>query len=298
MKSGFVALVGRPNAGKSTLMNALLKQKVAIISPKPQTTRNQIRGIRTDEDSQIIFVDTPGIHKPQHELGTQMNREAFSAASGVDIIYLIIDGSVPFGTGDEFVLNSIKEKKIPVFLILNKIDLMSRDAVMTMLLEWNKRFDFKEIIPISAIDSANLDELIKVTKEYLEDGIEYYPRDQICDYPEQFIISELVREKVLLLTEEEIPHSVAVVIERMGRKKGKLLINAMILVERDSQKGIVIGKQGRMIKEIGTQARSDIEGILGEQIFLELFVRVEKDWRNKKSKLQQLGYIQIEVDDE
>lgn len=298
MKSGFVALVGRPNAGKSTLMNALLQQKVAIISPKPQTTRNQIRGIRTDDDSQIIFVDTPGIHKPQHELGTQMNKEAFSAASGVDIIYLIIDGSVPFGSGDEFVLNSIKEKKLPVFLILNKIDLMSRDAVMTMLLEWNKRFDFKEIIPISAKDSANLDELLKVTKEYLEDGIEYYPRDQICDYPEQFIISELIREKVLLLTEEEIPHSVAVVIERMGRKKGKLLINAMILVERDSQKGIVIGKQGKMIKEIGTQARMDIEGILGEQIYLELFVRVEKDWRNKKSKLQQLGYIQIEVDDE
>lgn len=298
MKSGFVALVGRPNAGKSTLLNALLEQKVAIISPKPQTTRNQIRGIRTDEDSQIIFVDTPGIHKPQHELGTQMNREAFAAASGVDCIYLIVDASVPFGTGDEFVLNVVKDKKLPLFCILNKTDLMSKDQILDCLMQWNKRADFKEIFPISAKENKNVKELIEVTKTYLEDGIQYYPSDQICDYPEQFIISEIVREKVLHLTEEEIPHSVAVVIERMGRKKGKLLINVMILVERDSQKGIIIGKQGSMIKEIGTQARKDIEGILGETIYLECFVRVEKDWRNKKSKLQQLGYIQIEVDDE
>lgn len=298
MKSGFIALVGRPNAGKSTLLNALLQQKVAIISPKPQTTRNQIRGIRTDEDSQLIFVDTPGIHKPHHELGAQMNKEAFAAASGVDCIYLLVDASVPFGTGDEFVLSALKEKKIPVFLILNKIDLLSRDKIMDLLVEWSKRHDFAEIFPISAKENTNLGELITITKTYMEDGIQYYPEDQICDYPEQFIISELIREKVLLLTEEEIPHSVAVVIERMGRKKGKLLINAMILVERSSQKGIIIGKQGSMIKEIGTQARKDIEGILGESIYLECFVRVEKDWRNRKSKLQQLGYIQIEVDDE
>ncbi|MEF9968113.1 MAG: GTPase Era, partial [Longicatena sp.] len=296
--SGFVALVGRPNAGKSTLLNALLQQKVAIISPKPQTTRNQIRGIRTDEESQIIFVDTPGIHKPQHELGTQMNKEAFSAISGVDCIYLIIDGSVPFGGGDEFVLSILKDKKLPVFLILNKIDLMSKDKVMDSLLEWNKRYNFAEIFPISAKENTNVAELIEHTKNYMEDGIQYYPEDQVCDYPEQFIIAELIREKVLHLTDEEIPHSVAVVIERMGRKKGKLLVNALILVERDSQKGIIIGKQGSMIKEIGTQARKDIEGILGETIYLECFVRVEKDWRNRKSKLQQLGYIQIEVDDE
>ncbi|MFV0479809.1 MAG: GTPase Era [Anaerorhabdus sp.] len=296
MKSGFVALVGRPNAGKSTLMNALLKQKVAIISPKPQTTRNQIRGIRTDDDSQIIFVDTPGIHKPQHQLGSQMNKEAFSAMNSVDMIYYLVDASVPFGKGDEFVLEKLKEAKLPTFLILNKMDLLSKEEMIKTLIEWEKRYDFDEIIPTSALQGIQVDELIKITKGYLEDGIYYYPKDQVCDYPEQFIYAEIIREKVLELTEEEIPHSVAIVLERMGRKRGKLLINAVILVERDSQKGMMIGKQGRMIKEIGIQSRKDLEGILGETIYLELYVRVEKNWRNKKSKLQQLGYIPFEVD--
>lgn len=294
MKSGFVALVGRPNAGKSTLINVLLNQKVAIISPKPQTTRNQIRGIRTDDNSQIIFIDTPGIHKPQHELGTQMNKEAFSAMSSVDLIYLMIDASVPFGGGDEFVLEKLQHNKLPVFLILNKVDLLPKEKMLQVLMAWEQRYNFKEIIPISALNDHNVDRLIEVTKRYLEDGVQYYPKDQVCDYPEQFIYAEIIREKVLYLTEEEIPHSVAVVFERMGRKKGKLLMSALILVERNSQKGIIIGKQGSMIKEIGTQARKDLEGILGETIYLELFVRVEKDWRNKKSKLQQLGYIQLE----
>lgn len=297
MKSGFITLVGRPNAGKSTLMNALLQQKVAIISPKPQTTRNQIRGIRTDDDSQIIFIDTPGIHKPHHELGTQMNKEAYNAIGGGDLVYLLVDATLPFGGGDEFVLNVLKEKKLPVFLLLNKIDLLAPEQVMDLLLKWNKRFDFKEIIPISALKENNLAELIKTTKLYLTDGVKYYPDDQVCDYPEQFIIAELIREKVLYLTDEEVPHSIAVVIEKMGRKKGKLLINALILVDRNSQKGIIIGKGGAMIKQIGTKARYDIEQLLGEKIFLELFVRVEKDWRNRKSKLQQLGYIPIECDE-
>ncbi len=297
MKSGFIALIGRPNAGKSTLINALLDQKIAIISDKPQTTRNQIRGIRTDDDSQIIFIDTPGIHKPQHALGTQMNKEAFNAAGGVDLLFLIVDASVEFGTGDEFVLNIVKKYKLPTFLILNKIDLIKKDELIKIIGDYNSKHEFAEIIPISAFNKTNMDELLKVTKDYLEEGIKYYPDDQVSEYPEQFIISELVREKILILTNEEIPHSVAVVIERMGRKKGKLIVNAMILVERDSQKGIVIGKQGSMIKEIGIQSRRDIEGILGESIFLELFVRVEKDWRNKKSKLQQLGYVPIEIED-
>ncbi len=296
MKSGFVALVGRPNAGKSTLINALLKQKIAIISPKPQTTRNQIRGIRTDDDSQIIFVDTPGIHKPQHQLGTQMNKEAFSAMDSVDIIYYLVDASVPFGKGDEFVLERLKESKIPVFLILNKIDLLSKENIIEVLLAWEKRFDFKEIIPASALNDENTSRLLEVTKGYLEDGVCYYPKDQVCDYPEQFIYAEIIREKVLYLTEEEIPHSVAVILERIGRKKGKLLLSAVILVERNSQKGMMIGKQGRMIKEIGIQSRKELEGILGETIYLELFVRVEKGWRNRKAKLQQLGYIPFEVD--
>ncbi len=296
MKSGFVALVGRPNAGKSTLMNGLLKQKIAIISPKPQTTRNQIRGIRTDDQSQIIFVDTPGIHKPQHQLGTQMNKEAFSAMTSVDLIYLMVDASVPFGRGDEFVLERLQESKLPVFLVLNKIDLVKKEDMIKQLIEWEERFPFKEIIPVSAQEEKNIDRLIEVTKSYLEEGVCYYPKDQVCDYPEQFIYAEIIREKVLYLTEEEIPHSIAVVLERMGRKKDKLMIGAVILVERNSQKGIIIGKQGSMIKEIGIQARKDLEGILGETIYLELFVRVEKDWRNRKSKLQQLGYLSLEVD--
>ncbi len=298
MKSGFVALIGRPNAGKSTLLNALVQQKVAIISPKPQTTRNSIRAIRTDADSQIIFVDTPGIHKPKHELGTQMNKEAYSAASGVDLIYYLVDGSVPFGSGDEFVLNTLRQMHLPVYLILNKIDLLEKEQLIDLLLAWQRRMDFKEIIPISAKTQINLDQLIEVTKNDLTDGVQYYPADQVCDYPEQFIMAEIIREKVLLLTEEEVPHSVAVVIERIRKNREHLIINAMILVERDSQKGIIIGKQGRMIKQIGTLAREELQGLLGEPIFLELFVRVEKDWRNKKAKLQQLGYIQTELEDE
>ena len=298
MKSGFVALIGRPNAGKSTLLNALVQQKVAIISPKPQTTRNSIRAIRTDADSQIIFVDTPGIHKPKHELGTQMNKEAYSAASGVDLIYYLVDGSVPFGSGDEFVLNTLRQMHLPVYLILNKIDLLEKEQLLDLLLAWQRRMDFKEIIPISAKTQNNLDQLIEGTKNDLTDGVQYYPADQVCDYPEQFIMAEFIREKVLLLTEEEVPHSVAVVIERIRKNREHLIINAMILVERDSQKGIIIGKQGRMIKQIGTLAREELQGLLGEPIFLELFVRVEKDWRNKKAKLQQLGYIQTELEDE
>lgn len=298
MRSGFVALIGRPNAGKSTLLNALLQQKVAIISSKAQTTRNSIRGIYNDEESQIIFVDTPGIHKPQHRLGDQMNKEAYASAKGVDVVYYLVDGSVPFGRGDEFVLDMIKKLHCPVFLILNKIDMLSRDQVMETLIAWSQRHAFKEIIPISALTHDNLNQLIAVTKNILEDGIQYYPEDQVCDYPEQFIMAEIIREKVLNLTEEEVPHSVAVVIERIRRKREHLIINAMILVERDSQKGILIGKQGSMIRQIGMAAREELEQILGEKLFLELFVRVEKDWRNKEAKLKQLGYIQMEIENE
>lgn len=297
MKSGFIALVGRPNAGKSTLMNNLLQQKIAIISPKAQTTRNQIRGILTDDDAQMIFIDTPGIHKPQHALGQQMNKEAINAISSVDMIYFLVDATQEFGKGDQFVLDILAKQKMPVFLLLNKIDLISKEKVMDLLLSYAKLYDFKEIIPISAKEGFNVDELLATTKNYLEDGIMYYPKDQVCDYPEQFIICELIREKILYLTQEEVPHSIAVVIERMGRKKGRLLINAMILVERDSQKGIIIGKQGKMIKQIGIDARKDIEVLLGEPIYLELFVRVEKNWRNRTSKLQQLGYIPIDIED-
>ena len=227
MKSGFIALLGRPNAGKSTLLNALLSQKVAIISDKPQTTRNQIRGIRTDDDSQIVFIDTPGIHKPKHELGSFMNKEAKSVASGVDLLYLIVDVSQPFGVGDNYVLELVKRYKLPVFLILNKIDLITKDELIKLIDDYSKRYDFDEIIPISAFNHTNINRLIDVTKDYLEDGIKYYPDDQVVDYPEQFIISELIREKIFIYTEEEIPHSVTVVIEK-GHKKKKQFCNLCI----------------------------------------------------------------------
>lgn len=227
-----------------------------------------------------------------------MNKEAYSAAAGVDLIYYLVDGSVPFGSGDEFVLNTLRQMHLPVYLILNKIDLLEKEQLIELLLQWQKRMDFKEIIPISAKTQNNLDQLIEVTKNDLTDGVQYYPADQVCDYPEQFIMAEIIREKVLMLTEEEVPHSVAVVIERIRKNREHLIIHAMILVERDSQKGIIIGKQGRMIKQIGMLAREELQGLLGEPIFLELFVRVEKDWRNKRAKLQQLGYIQTELEDE
>lgn len=293
-KSGFVAIVGRPNAGKSTLLNQILKQKIAIISDKPQTTRNAIRGIYTTEDTQIVFIDTPGIHKPQHQLGRRMNKEVYANASGVDLLYLIVDASEEFGGGDRFVLEKIREFNVPVFLLLNKIDAISKEDLIKKIMAFKDKYDFKEIIPISALENDNVDKLLELTKDNLSEGIQYYPIDMVCDYPEQFIISEVIREKVLILTEQEIPHSVAVVIEKIKKNRDVLSINAMILVERSSQKGIIIGKAGSMIKKIGQLAREDLETLLGNRIFLELFVRVEKDWRNRERKLRELGYIEIE----
>ncbi|MFV0254523.1 MAG: GTPase Era [Erysipelotrichaceae bacterium] len=295
-KSGFVAIVGRPNAGKSTLLNQILKQKVAIISNKPQTTRNAIRGIFTDADAQIVFIDTPGIHKPHHQLGKRMNKEAYAHASGVDLIYLIIDANEELGGGDEYVLNKLNDFKAPVFLLINKIDLVSKETLIKLILKYQNKYDFKEIIPISALSNDNVDKLLELTKANIEEGEQFYPLDMVADYPEQFIISEVVREKVLILTEQEIPHSVAVVIERIVKKRDVLSINAMILVERNSQKAIIIGKAGNMIKKIGQMAREDLEIILGNRIYLELFVRVEKDWRNKERRLKELGYIDVEID--
>ncbi|MBQ9841327.1 MAG: GTPase Era [Erysipelotrichaceae bacterium] len=296
--SGFVAIIGRPNAGKSTLMNSILQQKIAITTPKAQTTRNNIRGILTEEDAQIIFVDTPGIHKPQHQLGEEMVKEAWSSLSGVDLVYFIVDVSKEFGTGDEYILKQLESKHLPVILVLNKIDLLTKEQLIQYLENFSHKFDFKEIIPISALKEDNIDRLLEVTKTYLTDTIQYYPEGQVCDYPEQFIMAEIIREKILLNTRDEIPHSVAIVIERIVSKKDKTIINAMIMVERDSQKGIIIGKQGAMLKRIGMQARKELETIVGTTVYLELFVRVEKDWRNRRAKLLQLGYIQTEIDDE
>ena len=289
-RSGFVAVIGRPNAGKSTLLNTLLGQKVLIISDKPQTTRNRIQCILTEERGQVIFFDTPGIHKPQHRLGEYMVAAAKSTLKGVDFAVYVVDASVPLGTGDEYVLGIIKESRIPCILALNKVDLLSKDKILVKIAEFSKLADFKEIIPISALHSENTAKLMDLIFKELSPGPMYFPDDEITDQPEKFIIAELIREKLLHLTRDEIPHSVAVFVEQMQEKKSLIKIGAVILVERDSQKGIVIGKQGTVLKEVGRLARKDIENLLGSKVFLELWVKVRKDWRNQQAHLKELGY--------
>ncbi len=295
-KSGFVSIVGRPNAGKSTLLNQLVKQKVAIVTDKPQTTRDAIIGVLTEDHYQIIFTDTPGIHKPKHELGSRMNAIAYSNFRGMDVIYYMMDVSVPLGGGDEFLIERLSKVKTPIILILNKIDKVDNDEILLRIVQMKERLNFAEVIPLSAKNSNNVDTLLDVTLEYLDDGIMYYPKDMISAHPEQFIIAEIIREKIINLTQEELPHSIAVAIEKITQKDEVLLINIVIFVNRDSQKGMIIGKQGRMIREIGKLAREELELVLGQKIYLESHVRVEKNWRNRHRLLNQLGYI--EIDDE
>lgn len=295
-KSGFVSIVGRPNAGKSTLLNQLVKQKVAIVTDKPQTTRDAIIGVLTEDHYQIIFTDTPGIHKPKHELGSRMNAIAYSNFRGMDVIYYMMDVSVPLGGGDEFLIERLSKVKTPIILILNKIDKVDNDEILLRIVQMKEKLNFAEVIPLSAKNSNNVDTLLDVTLEYLDDGIMYYPKDMISAHPEQFIIAEIIREKIINLTQEELPHSIAVAIEKITQKDEVLLINIVIFVNRDSQKGMIIGKQGRMIRDIGKLAREELELVLGQKIYLESHVRVEKNWRNRHRLLNQLGYI--EIDDE
>lgn len=291
-KSGFVAIIGRPNVGKSTFMNSVLGKKVSIISPKPQTTRNKIRGIHTTANEQIIFIDTPGIHKPKHELGQFMNTQSIATFQDVDLILLLIDGTEDFGTGDSFVIELLKKVKTRCILVVNKIDLIkNKNRLMENIVEFQKHYQFDETYYISAKLGDNIDKLLNCISTKLEEGPMYYPSDQQTDNPEQFIIAEIIREKILLLTKEEVPHSIAVVVEEMKFDEHALLnIRANIYVERASQKKIIIGKNGSMIKEIGTLARKEIVMLLGEKIYLELWVKVEEDWRNKKSQLRRMGY--------
>ncbi len=289
-KSGFIAIIGRPNAGKSTLLNAFLNEKVAITSPKPQTTRDNIMGIVTTKDAQLIFIDTPGIHKPHHRLGKHLNRNAYQAMIEADINYVIIDATQPFGKGDEFLLSRITNSEVPTFLIVNKIDLLSKEQLLTILKEWQTRFPFTEIIPISALTKDNLSRLLELTKSYLHTGVQYFPEAMISDHDRTFQIAELIREKVLYKTEEEIPHSVAVVIEHIEETEKQLFIQAMIVVERSSQKGILIGKQASMIRSIRMAAQKELKQKYQKAVTLELYVRVENNWRNRSSKLTQLGY--------
>lgn len=294
MKSGFIAIIGRPNAGKSTLLNALVERKIAIVTDTAQTTRNNIQGIRTEEDVQYVFIDTPGIHKPKHLLGNKLNRFAYNAMQDVDVIYWIIDASEPFGKGDEFVLERIKNTNAQVFLLLNKIDLISKEKLVEVLIEWEKRYDFNEIIPISALKQHNLKALLDVTKQVLPEGIQYFPSEMKSDHSESFLVKELIREKAIFYTQEEIPHSIAVVLERYVEKEDLLIVEALIVVERKSQKPILIGKGGSMIKQIGMSTRKDLELILNRKVHLQLFVKIEEDWRNKEYKLKDLGYNDYE----
>lgn len=293
-RSGFVSIIGRPNAGKSTFINKVLGQKISIISSKPQTTRNIIQGVYTSDESQIIFIDTPGIHKPKHELGNVMNKESFSTLRDCDLIMYLIDGSLDFGTGDNFVKSELFKVKTPKILVVNKIDLIKdKNKLMENVLKFTSDVEFDEVFYISSLNGDNIDLLLKAITNKLPLGPMYYPKDQISDHPEQFIISEIIREKILLKTNEEVPHSVAVEVNEMKpleENPNLLNIRATIYVERASQKKIIIGSNGAMIKSIGTLARKDIVMLLGQKIYLELWVKVEEDWRNKKNVLRRMGY--------
>ena len=290
-KSGFVAIVGRPNVGKSTFMNYVLGQKIAIMSDKAQTTRNKIQGVYTKEDAQIVFLDTPGIHKPKHELGEFMVKSAYSALKEVDAVLFMVNASEKRGPGDDFIIEKLKGIKTPIFLVLNKIDLVTPEVLLERVESYKDALDFAGVFPISVLQGNNVNELMEGLINALPEGPQYYPADQITDHPEYFVVSELIREKILQLTQEEIPHSVAVTVDKMQKDEfDKVHVYANIIVERKSQKGIIIGKGGRLLKEIGTRARHDIQQLLGNKVYLELWVKVEKDWRKRKSNLQEYGY--------
>ncbi|MFZ3578640.1 GTPase Era [Virgibacillus sp. DJP39] len=290
-KSGFVAIIGRPNVGKSTFMNRVIGQKIAIMSDKPQTTRNKIQGVLTDQDSQLVFIDTPGIHKPKHRLGDFMVKIAENTLNEVDAILFMINAKEGYGKGDQYILDRLQEVKRPVYLIINKIDLIHPDELFPLIEKYKDKHKFEEVIPISALEGNNVDHLLDVLKEKLPEGPQFYPEDQVTDHPERFIIGELIREKVLQLTHEEIPHSIAVVIENIEKRESNaVFIQAIIITERSTQKGILIGKQGNMLKNIGKNARKDIEALLGSKVYLELWIKVKKDWRNKQTQLKEYGF--------
>lgn len=290
-KSGFIAIIGRPNVGKSTFMNKVIGQKIAIMSDKPQTTRNKIQGVLTQHDAQFIFIDTPGIHKPKHRLGDFMVKIAENTLNEVDAVLFMINADEGYGRGDQFIIDRLQKVKSPVFLVVNKIDLVHPDKLLPLIELYKDKYDFEEIIPISALQGNNVNRLLDVLKEHLPEGPQFYPADQVTDHPERFIISELIREKVLHLTREEVPHSIAVVIENIEKRESNaIFIQAVIVTERKSQKGILIGKQGSMLKNIGKDARKDIEALLGSKVYLELWVKVQKDWRNKQSQLYEYGF--------
>ncbi len=290
MKSGFVSIIGRPNVGKSTLLNSILGKRVAITSNKPQTTRNMIQGIYNEADTQIVFVDTPGIHKPQNKLGKVLNKQAYFTINDVDIVIMVVDISEKVGAGDKFVIDILKNIDKPVFLVINKIDKLPREEILKKIDEYTKLYDFDEIVPVSARKKDNIERLVSVIKKYLPDNIKYFDSNTITSSSDSFIISEYVREKVLDLTEEEVPHAVTCITENIAEENGILNISVLIVVDRENLKKIIIGKNGNMIKEIGIRARKEIENYFNKKVYLDLFVKVIPKWRDREKFLNMIGY--------
>ncbi len=294
MRSGFVSLVGRPNVGKSTLLNQIIGKKVAITSSKPQTTRNMIQGIYNEPDIQIVFVDTPGIHKPSHKLGSYLNRQAYYSIDDVDVILFLVDASETFGKGNQYIIDKLKETDKPVILVLNKIDRLSKDTLLEKINIYKDLYPFKEIVPVSALKNNNTDTLISVLKNYLPDSIPYYEQNQITNKPLTFTIAEIVREKVFELTDQEVPHSLTCVVEAIEKGENSYHIHVAIIVDRDSLKKIVIGSRGSKIKEIGIRSRKELEELLEKKVYLETYVKTIPKWRDKEKYLAEFGFHEFE----
>ncbi len=290
MRSGFISILGRPNVGKSTLLNRIVGEKIAITSDKPQTTRNLIQGVYTKDDVQIVFVDTPGIHKPVHKLGNKLNNQAYYSADDVDAILLVMDAKENIGKGDMFVIDKLKLADKPVILALNKIDNLSNDEIIKKIDETKDLYNFAEIVPVSALEDDNIDRLLEVLTKYLTDNVKYFPAEEITSSSLEFRLCEIVREKILELTEDEVPHSVACILSDLTEDNDTINIYIDIIVDRDSLKKIIIGKKGIMLKNIGMKARQDMEHILGKQVYLELYVKTLKKWRDKEKYLNELGF--------
>ncbi len=291
MRSGFVSIIGRPNTGKSTLLNTLINNKLAIVSSVAGTTRNTIHGVYNEKGTQIVFVDTPGIHKPKDKLGRGLNKEAYSAIEDIDVILFVVDASLGYGKGDEFILNTLKNNDIPVILVLNKIDKLNNEGIINAINTYKDLYDFAEIVPISALKKDNTDRLIKVLKDYLNDYVKYYEDGVITNTSKEFIASEFVREKILELTKEEVPHNITCITTKFEEKTNIINIYIDIIVSRDSLKKIIIGHNGNMLKEIGSRARVDLENKFGKQIYLDLYVKTIENWRDKEKYLKDLGFI-------
>ncbi len=294
MRSGYVSIVGRPNVGKSTLLNSILETKLAITSNKAGTTRNIIQGVYEDSDSQIVFVDTPGIHKPINKLGNILNKKAYSTSENVDLILFLVDVEAGIGKGDMFILDRLKEEKLPIILVLNKVDRIAKDKLLEIIMKYKDLYDFSEIFPISALKNDNVDALIKTIKNYLPNEGKIFEDETFTNISTNFYISEIIREKVLRKTREEVPHSVTCIVEKKIEENDKVIIQAAIIVDRDSIKKIIVGKNASMLKDIGIDARCDLEEYFGKKVYLELFVKTIKNWRDREKYLKELGLDELE----